>query len=53
MGANFREKLARSLEIIFVVLNFVAIFYRECAMTLDCVQQIVKFVGYLAKVWQV
>ena len=44
MGANFREKLARSLEIIFVVLNFVPI-YRECAMTLDFVQQIVKFVG--------
>ena len=25
MGANFREKLERSLEIIFVVLNFVVI----------------------------
>ena len=28
LGANFREKLARSLEIIFVVLNFVAILSR-------------------------
>ena len=25
MGANFREKLERSLEFFFVVLNFVAI----------------------------